>query len=50
MVADFFTKPLQGSLFVKHRATVLNMSEGEEVTRVQSSQGCVGDKDVEAEL
>jgi len=46
MVADFFTKPLQGSLFIKHRATVLNMSEGEKVTRVQSSQGCVGGREV----
>ena len=28
MVADFFTKPLQGSLFKKFRALILNLPEG----------------------
>jgi len=26
MIADFFTKPLQGALFVKHRKTLLNLA------------------------
>jgi hypothetical protein len=27
MIADFFTKPLQGALFVKHRKTLLNLAQ-----------------------
>ena len=31
MVADFFTKPLQGGLFRKFRAMILNLPEGDHV-------------------
>jgi hypothetical protein len=39
MIADFLTKPLQGSLFMKHRRAILN-------SHVHSSQGHVGDERV----
>lgn len=47
MVADFFTKPLMGALFKKHRAMILNMQH--EGPTLESSQGCVERCDV-AEL
>ena len=37
MIADFFTKPLQGSLFVKFRDLVMNNT-----TFIEQVQGCVG--------
>ncbi len=39
MIADSLTKPLQGSLFMKHRRAILN-------SHVHSSQGHVGDERV----
>jgi hypothetical protein len=42
MVADFFTKPLQGSLFRKLRKTILNIPDGAVLTNASTSQECVG--------
>jgi hypothetical protein len=42
MVADFFTKPLQGSLFRKLRAAILNSPDRPQIAGVTSSQECVG--------
>ncbi|MDA3875508.1 MAG: reverse transcriptase domain-containing protein [Halothiobacillus sp.] len=43
MVADFFTKPLQGSLFRKFRALVLNLDDETRIDLSSSkSQECVG--------
>jgi hypothetical protein len=42
MVADFFTKPLQGSLFRKLRAIILNISGRAHTTDAAASQECVG--------
>jgi hypothetical protein len=46
MVADFFTKPLQGKQFIKHRASIMNLddaaAEDREDTGNLSLQGCVG--------
>jgi hypothetical protein len=47
MVADIFTKPLQGNAFRKFRNTVLNMPSPESdltVATTISSQECVGDR------
>ncbi len=41
MLADFFTKPLQGSLFRKFRALILNTGETITSTGI-GSQECVG--------
>jgi hypothetical protein len=43
MVADFFTKPLQGSLFRKLRKIILNLPDDIELDNVTVSQECVGD-------
>ena len=43
MLADFFTKPLQGSLFRRMRQLILNLPEdGTTPTRMPTSQECVG--------
>jgi hypothetical protein len=42
MVADFFTKPLQGSLFRKLRAIILNIPGRHSSTDAAASQECVG--------
>ena len=42
MVADFFTKPLQGSLFRKLRAIILNIPGRAHTTDAVASQECVG--------
>jgi hypothetical protein len=42
MVADFFTKPLQGSLFRKLRALILNLPDRPSITDASTSQECVG--------
>jgi hypothetical protein len=43
MVADFFTKPLQGSLFRKLHKIILNLPDDIELDNVTVSQECVGD-------
>ena len=44
MVADFFfTKPLQGSLFRKLRATILNIHGCASLSNAAASQECVGE-------
>jgi hypothetical protein len=43
MVADFFTKPLQGSLFCKLRKIILNLPDDIELDNIMVSQECVGD-------
>jgi hypothetical protein len=42
MVADFFTKPLQGSLFQKLRGIILNIPDGGHIANAPTSQECVG--------
>jgi hypothetical protein len=42
MVADFFTKPLQGSLFRKLRAIILNLPNRPSGADASTSQECVG--------
>ena len=42
MVADFFTKPLQGSLFRKLRASILNIPDRALTVNAPASQECVG--------
>jgi hypothetical protein len=42
MVADFFTKPLQGSLFRKLRAIILNIPDHSRNANALTSQECVG--------
>jgi hypothetical protein len=42
MVADFFTKPLQGSLFRKLRAIILNIPGRALSADTSTSQECVG--------
>jgi hypothetical protein len=42
MVADFFTKPLQGSLFRKLRGVILNSPNRARVVGMSTSQECVG--------
>jgi hypothetical protein len=42
MVADFFTKPLQGSLFRKLRGVILNSPDRPQVVGMSTSQECVG--------
>ena len=42
MLADFFSKPLQGSLFRKFRNAILNVSELDEVRSDTVEQECVG--------
>ena len=41
MVADFFTKPLQGSLFRKLRAIILNIPGRTPSSDAAASQECV---------
>jgi hypothetical protein len=41
MVTDFFTKPLQGSLFCKLRKIILNLPDDIELDNVTVSQECV---------
>jgi hypothetical protein len=41
MVADFFTKPLQGSLFCKLHKIILNLPDDIELDNVTVSQECV---------
>ena len=41
MVADFFTKPLQGSLFRKLRKIILNLTEERVIGDATISQECV---------
>jgi hypothetical protein len=43
MVADFFTKPLQGSLFRKLRAIILNIPGRTLSADASTSQECVGE-------
>jgi hypothetical protein len=43
MVADFFTKPLQGSLFRKLHKIILNLPDDIELDNVTVSQECVVD-------
>ena len=45
MVADFFTKPLQGSLFRKLRATILNLDDEDPKMNPSVKQECVGPGD-----
>ena len=42
MIADFFTKPLQGALFRKFRAFVLNLPSDGPISQPQKAQECVG--------
>jgi hypothetical protein len=42
MVADFFTKPLQGSLFRKVRTIILNIPGGGHNANASTSQECAG--------
>ena len=42
MVADFFTKPLQGSQFRKLRAVIMNLTENRSSGQSSTSQECVG--------
>ena len=42
MVADFFTKPLQGSLFRKFRDVILNLSDRDSHRSSVGPQECVG--------
>jgi hypothetical protein len=43
MVGDFFTKALQGSLFRKFRALIMNIKNGDVFgSSIESSQECVG--------
>jgi hypothetical protein len=42
MVADFFTKPLQGSLFRKLRGIILNSPDRPQIMGMSTSQECVG--------
>jgi hypothetical protein len=42
MVADFFTKPLQGSLFQKLRGIILNIPNRSSGADALTSQECVG--------
>jgi hypothetical protein len=42
MVADFFTKPLQGSLFRKLHAIILNIPDHSRNANASTSQECVG--------
>ena len=41
MLRDFFTKPLQGSLFWKLRALIMNLPEGRISSQLQKAQECV---------
>ena len=41
MIADFFTKPLQGSLFRKFRALIMNLPTSDVDYQLQESQECV---------
>jgi hypothetical protein len=43
MVADFFTKPLQGSLFCKLHKIILNLPDDIKLNNVTVSQECVGE-------
>jgi hypothetical protein len=43
MVADFFTKPLQGSLFQKLCKVILNLPDDIKLDNVTVSQECVGE-------
>ena len=42
MLADYFTKPLQGSLFRKFRNLILNVSPKDELNVGLGQQECVG--------
>ena len=43
MIGDFFTKPLQGSLFRKFRALILNLPDEKKLDlKPNASQECVG--------
>ena len=42
MIADFFTKPLQGSLFRKFRSLILNLKDDRWAGQLPSAQECVG--------
>ena len=42
MVADLFTKPLQGTLFRKLRRIILNLPDDAPMTNSKASQECVG--------
>ena len=42
MLADYFSKPLQGSLFRKFRNLILNVSPKEELNVGLGQQECVG--------
>jgi hypothetical protein len=42
MVADFFTKPLQGPLFQKLRGIILNIPNHSSGSDTLTSQECVG--------
>lgn len=41
MVADFFTKPLQGSMFRKFRAIIMNLPMDQPNAHLQKAQKCV---------
>jgi hypothetical protein len=45
MVADFFTKPLQGGLFKKFRSAIMNIKEGQQLR----AQECVGPNGLQAQ-
>ena len=49
MVADFFTKPLQGALFGEFRLIIMNLSDEDEVP-TQTPQECVGGTDAQTAL
>jgi hypothetical protein len=42
MVADFFTKPLQGSIFRKLRKVIMNLPDDTMLSNAMASQECVG--------
>ena len=41
MIADFFTKPLQGALFRKFRAIIMNLPVDDTGHQPQEAQECV---------
>ena len=43
MTADFFTKPLQGTLFKKFRDQILNLAGGSHSSPSHDAQACVED-------
>jgi hypothetical protein len=42
MVADFFTKPLQGTLFIQCRNIIMNIKDAASSSMAEAAQECVG--------